>query len=672
MGTAKVKSGSKAGKVQYPYDAMVYIDGTTVIAVDSEGNTINRGTAGTDDTTVIQAAIDYVLVIGHGTVKIKSGTYGLNVGNVSFNPTIGITAYYCLTATGTLKICGEGSGKTILKLNDAQYDPTHNVVVMWIHDYTNFELCDLTIDGNKINQTGTYVDGAGLILTGGSRYGGNFHDLELKNSLGCSIYLGNNNGGYEKKAFVSQIYSHDNEWYVMFDNTENCIIKGIISENDAINPTAENMAVYIYGANNYLSRNDHSSFSGITVINGRICVRRVNKISLSDINVDASSITTSRGAIHIYEADSISISNVNLVKNTTDGYGVYVNTGTASVTGGYISSKTNIRCDTSGKIAVSNLYLVSSYSCFISFVSSQLIASNCFLVPTAGQYMYNVDAGSILKLDSIHTSIVAQTYASQGANFSCINSPPLGGEKTIRSHIDAILNVLGVTRLLATCVQCTGTTVNDYTRNANNFTSSVNLSTCYSFRGEATYYDFNGSSHYLYRTNDTDFDFGNSLTDSAFSLVVAINPDNVTSRQIIGKWDANSLREWRLFFDASGYPTLQLYDESVDKYIGRQDQTAFTTGSWKILVATYDGSGICAGCKIYIDGVQLDDADYTDAGYVAMEAINTNLMIGALKNAAAYSEYFDGKMTWIGIAAKELSPDEVWSLTQRLKGVLGI
>jgi len=127
-----------------------------------------------------------------------------------------------------------------------------------------------------------------------------------------------------------------------------------------------------------------------------------------------------------------------------------------------------------------------------------------------------------------------------------------------------------------------------------------------------------------------------------------------------------------LFFDASGYPTLQLYDESVDKYIGRQDQTAFTTGSWKILVTTYDGSGICAGCKIYIDGVQLDDADYTDAGYVAMEAVSANLTVGALKNAAAYSEYYDGKMTWIGVAAKELSADEVWSLTQRLKGVLGI
>jgi hypothetical protein len=220
-----------------------------------------------------------------------------------------------------------------------------------------------------------------------------------------------------------------------------------------------------------------------------------------------------------------------------------------------------------------------------------------------------------------------------------------------------------------------GTSIYDFSRNDNTLTTTgTGISPPFGeiSPGKTMYFTLNGTNDYAYRANDTDFDFGNSLTDSAFSLIVALNPDNVTSRQIIGKWDVNNLREWRLFFDASGYPTLQLYDESVDKYIGRRDQTAFATGSWKILVATYDGSGICAGCKIYIDGVQLDDADYTDAGYVAMEAINTNLMVGALKNAAAYSEYYDGKMTWIGVAAKELSADEVWSLTQRLKGVLGV
>jgi hypothetical protein len=242
----------------------------------------------------------------------------------------------------------------------------------------------------------------------------------------------------------------------------------------------------------------------------------------------------------------------------------------------------------------------------------------------------------------------------------------------IRYIIDTILEKFGTPRLLCPCVETTGTSITDYTRLSNTLTAKTSVVNWCWYQGRATYYDFDGAAHYLYRANDTDFDFGDAATDDAFSVVCCVNPDDVTSRQIIGKWDDNNQREWRLFFDASGYPTFQLYDESADTYIGRQDQTAFTTGSWQVLVATYDGSGINAGCKIYIDGVQLDDADYDNGVYVAMEAVTANLMVGALKNAAVYSEYYDGKMTWIGVAAKELSPDEVWSLTQRLKGVLGI
>lgn len=54
-----------------PYDAMVYIDGTSVIAVDSTGRKIAEGTAGTDDATVIQAA---VTAAEKGDVVIRSST----------------------------------------------------------------------------------------------------------------------------------------------------------------------------------------------------------------------------------------------------------------------------------------------------------------------------------------------------------------------------------------------------------------------------------------------------------------------------------------------------------------------------------------------------------------------------------------------------------------------
>jgi len=47
---------SSASRKQ-PYDAMVYLEGTKVIAVDSDGHKIASGTAGTDDATNITVAI---------------------------------------------------------------------------------------------------------------------------------------------------------------------------------------------------------------------------------------------------------------------------------------------------------------------------------------------------------------------------------------------------------------------------------------------------------------------------------------------------------------------------------------------------------------------------------------------------------------------------------------
>jgi parallel beta-helix repeat protein len=56
-----------------PYDTMVYLDNGKVIAVDSTGNVIAKGTAGTDDTTVIQAALN--APNNQGTVLLSPGLF---------------------------------------------------------------------------------------------------------------------------------------------------------------------------------------------------------------------------------------------------------------------------------------------------------------------------------------------------------------------------------------------------------------------------------------------------------------------------------------------------------------------------------------------------------------------------------------------------------------------
>lgn len=118
------------------YDAMVYIDGTDVIAVNRTGGIIDNGTAGTDDATVIQAAIDGITT---GTVRIGTGSYSLSTG---------------LTLTGSKRLIGNGMRNTLLT-----FTGTGNVIYL---DGTTVRcdgagVSDLYINAN--NQTALYLQG---------------------------------------------------------------------------------------------------------------------------------------------------------------------------------------------------------------------------------------------------------------------------------------------------------------------------------------------------------------------------------------------------------------------------------------------------------------------------------------------------------------------------------
>jgi len=583
------------------YDAMVFIDGTDVVAISSDGSVIDHGTAGTsvwsvgDDTMVIQAALDYVYAQkAAGTVILSNDKFytsatiilprgialiGSGFSNSGVNP------------IGTVIYMGSGVNADIISSDTKAYQRIENLV----------------LDGNGANNT----TGHCLSMTGGV-------NNVIRNIITMNHASAQNYGG----VLVSGSTTITIEKLYMIANTTgnfnpclfggwNFSINGVISEHST-------------GAN--------------------VCGMRFNGLYNSHIS-------------NLYVEDVTYGYDIAYCDNSVfEGMVVY-NSNVYSISLTYCRGTTIIGAGYSGPAATRNLYVYNT-------------CSNCTIIGAKGFTTIS---------DSGFDTTVISSSNDFGTRAKSISET--------RSVISYLNDIFGSSKLIVPFTGTnakrlsSGTTVYDLSRNSNNLTCSVDLGSLSEKTGwllnpyysaESVFVNINGTSEYLYRANDTDFDFGDAATDDAFSVVCCVNPDDVTSRQIIGKWDDNNQREWRLFFDASGYPTFQLYDESADTYIGRQDQTAFTTGSWQVLVATYDGSGINAGCKIYIDGVQLDDTDYDNGVYVAMEAVTANLMVGALKNAAVYSEYYDGKMTWIGVAAKELSADEVWSLTQRLKGVLGI
>jgi len=143
----------------------------------------------------------------------------------------------------------------------------------------------------------------------------------------------------------------------------------------------------------------------------------------------------------------------------------------------------------------------------------------------------------------------------------------------------------------------------------------------------------NGTNQYADLADDWKYSFGDSASDNAFSVEAWIIMTDATEFAIISKGVYNTDAEWRLLVDSSDKINWQCFDESVaDCYIGRKYDTALTGNEGQVLhiIATYDGGGTSAGCKIYINGSQIDDTDAENnsGSYVAMEKQGHKVQIG--------------------------------------------
>ncbi len=233
-----------------------------------------------------------------------------------------------------------------------------------------------------------------------------------------------------------------------------------------------------------------------------------------------------------------------------------------------------------------------------------------------------------------------------------------------------ILEILGDCSMFLPFSEATGSTVTDWTANGLDATTSETLQTLDTppaFVGSQYAYGFNGT--------DEEMDVADnalSSTAGAMSAGAWVNMTDSTNSTLFGVWDINSKREWRLYLDASDYPTFAVYDEGNAAQLGRQDQTVLSEGAWKFVVATFDGGTAAGGITVYIDGIALDDADVlVGSGYADQVDSGAALDIGFNEDGASAPEnYFDGLVWAPWMTKKELSADEVWNLYKIGKGLL--
>jgi concanavalin A-like lectin/glucanase superfamily protein len=171
--------------------------------------------------------------------------------------------------------------------------------------------------------------------------------------------------------------------------------------------------------------------------------------------------------------------------------------------------------------------------------------------------------------------------------------------------------------------------------------------------------ELNGTNQYYSVADDDLLSFVGATSDDPFSISAWVNMTEATNFEIVGKgiYGASGAEYQLTVFDTGQQLGLYLYD-SVDPaiYLGRYDSTDLEDfeGIWTHIGATYDGSEISTGIKLYINGNEISTVEGSSGIYTGMGNKTADLYIG--RNSTAYSE---GKIDDVRVYDRELSDDEI-------------
>jgi hypothetical protein len=238
-----------------PYEAMVFVDGANIIAVNRDGGYIDHGAAGVDDDIVIQSALTYVGAIT-GTVALGAGVYVI---------------YATLSIPSYVNLVGQGPS-TLLYLENGVDD---NVILM--SGVTSNTISDMYIDGNaagnaagsgiRINHGApsiTLISIHDVFVYGAAEYGVYISPLSGFTTLRDSIIIGCGYGpvydGTATTSIVSNVHG-----YAPLNNQRNTIsnLLEILGDVRGLYPGIMSSGVVLPD----YSMNSHNGVSGEDLVN---------------------------------------------------------------------------------------------------------------------------------------------------------------------------------------------------------------------------------------------------------------------------------------------------------------------------------------------------------------------------------------------------------------------
>ncbi len=180
-----------------------------------------------------------------------------------------------------------------------------------------------------------------------------------------------------------------------------------------------------------------------------------------------------------------------------------------------------------------------------------------------------------------------------------------------------------------------------------------------------------GAQTYLSGQDESNLGFP---SNENFSCGAWILPRDNTDVTIMGKWDNNNQREWRLILDGNKKISLQTYDESNNQSRVSAADTEMPLSAWQFVVATTDNNDSDLSHTAYLNAVA-DGSGNTasDASFANSPDTSSLFCIGATLNTApAVSLVFEGRIALPFVCGKELSASEVSDLYTISKTLIGL
>lgn len=194
--------------------------------------------------------------------------------------------------------------------------------------------------------------------------------------------------------------------------------------------------------------------------------------------------------------------------------------------------------------------------------------------------------------------------------------------------------------------------------------SSPTSSTTTEFDKNFNFMSFDGTNDYLHSADNDLYSFPHpgGLTFSVWAR--SSNPQTST---ILSKGNLQytpAQKEYQVALYVSGDNTEIQFDiiDGADILRVTTNSNAFKTSGWNHIAATYDGTGVVSGLKVYVNGVIQSVTTLTTGAFDGMQNLARSFVIAARDNDSTPNNFYRGDLAELAIFGSELTPEEVLAI----------